>query len=146
MSKDFDQEFLHLIGVALEQSVSDGVIQEVLNARAQVIRSFLKDFEQLRTVYDFDIPNEILMSWLAELGWSTLEDYDAPPLVEFRPTMPDNPEDSWFDVLGSDNDMKTSLPAAIKKAYFKLKDAQKAKRRAQYEKLKEEFESNKASV
>jgi hypothetical protein len=59
--------------------------------------------------------------------------------VEFRPIS--DPEDSYFDVNGSDNDQKTSLAEAIKRAYFKYQDGLKAKRREIYEELKKEFES-----
>jgi hypothetical protein len=95
-----------------------------------------KDFERWRDVYYFDIPSEVLLDWLSELGWSNTENYNAPPLVEFVPA----DEDSYFNVNGGDNGEKTSLAAAIKLAYFKLQDDRKAKRREQYEELKKEFE------
>jgi len=96
------------------------------------------DFEKYRNVYSFDIPKDVLFDWLSELGWSTVENWDAPPLVEFVPITA--PEDSYFNVNGMDNDMKTSLAEAIKLAYFKYQDGLKEERRRMYEELKKEFE------
>jgi hypothetical protein len=98
----------------------------------------MSDFERYRNTYYFDIPKDVLFDWLVELGWSNVDNWEAPPLVEFRPIS--DPEDSYFDVNGSDNNQKTSLGEAIKLAYFKLKDAQKEERRRVFEELKKEFE------
>lgn len=97
------------------------------------------DFEKYRKTYAFEIPKDVLFDWLEEIGWSTAGEGGTRSLVEFCGTPPDT-EDSYFNVNGSDNDMKTSLADAVKKAYFKLKDKQKEERRRQYEELKAEFE------
>lgn len=97
-----------------------------------------KDFERWRNVYEWEIPAEVLLEWLSDLGWSNVENYDAPPLVEFHPIS--DPEDSYFNVNGSDNDCKTSLQHAIKKAYFAYQDKLKEERRRIYAELKKEFE------
>jgi len=106
------------------------------------------EYEQYRKTYAFEIPPKVILDMLVIMAWNTMEDYnyDPPPLVTFRPTGPDNPEDSWFEVLGSDNDMKTSLPDAVKKAFFKLSDKRKEERRTQYEELKKEFEPEKTQA
>jgi hypothetical protein len=96
------------------------------------------DFEKYRNTYYFDIPKDVLFDWLVELGWSNVENYDAPPLVDFVPIS--DPEDSYFNVNGSDNDCKTALGDAIKKAYFKYQDGLKEQRREMYRELKKEFE------
>ena len=95
------------------------------------------EFEQYRDTYSFEIPVDVLFEWLKELGWDQLGVFDAPPLVRFY-TAGDE-EDSWFEVCGESDGSKTSLPEAIKLAYFKMQDNRKNERRRRYEELSKEF-------
>jgi hypothetical protein len=98
------------------------------------------DFEKYRKVYSFEIPKDVLFEWLVELGWGNASPFGVRSVVvEFVPIS--DPEDSYFNVNGSDNNQKTSLAEAIKLAYFKYQDGLKDQRREMYEELKKEFES-----
>jgi len=96
------------------------------------------DFEQYRDTYSFEIPVDVLFEWLKDLGWNQCGSCGCPPLLEFI-TAGDE-EDSWFECCGEGDGTKTSLPEAIKRAYFKMQDNRKSERRRQYEELKREFE------
>jgi hypothetical protein len=141
--------YVEAVGVAMEhRSVDNETIKNVLLANERVRRDIIndRDFERWRHVYPFHIPEEILFDWLREIAWAESYanyGYDV-PLVTFHPTPPDT-EDSYFQVLDNDTDLKDSLAEAVKKAYFRLKDDQKEERRQQFLKLKEEFEPDAAS-
>lgn len=151
MSRDFDNKFVLMIAETFDQSKKHWsfgsaplaeIIETILEARAQVISKLEDDLEYLKDVYSFDIPDEILLNWLVAIAWAkSYEDDHAPitDLVQFHATPPDT-EDSYFQVLDNDGDLKDSLADAIKKAYFRLRADEKEQRRKEYEKLKKEFE------
>lgn len=118
-------------------------IKNVLLANWEVQRRVIHDGEldKWRDVYAFYIPGDVLIDMLRTLAWATAHDNDYYPvtLVTFKPTPPDT-EDSYFEVLDSDNNLKTSLAEAIKLAYFKFVDKRKEQRREKYLELKKEFE------
>jgi hypothetical protein len=136
----FDKDFIRMVSEAMERPLADGDVESVLKARCQVISALTRDWEKLRSIYSFRIPEEILFHWLRDIGWATMDDTYGEPsaLLSFHPIS--DPEDSYFQVLDGDGDLKDSLADAVKKGYFRLKGDQKEERRQEYLKLKKEFE------
>jgi hypothetical protein len=144
--KKLTDEYIHRVWEKLRVSRPDtdhDVINDVLLADREVMRQIVHDpnLEKWRGVYSFYIPGEVLLDMLRTIAWATMDETYGEPtsLLSFHPIS--DPEDSYFQVLDDDNDPKTSLDEAIKKAYFRLQDKQKEERRQTYLKLKEEFES-----
>ena len=98
-----------------------------------------KDFEKYRDAFYGDIPDNVLLDWLSEIGWSTCDGGSTTTIVKFHSIS--DPEDSYFSVLGGKEQNKDGIREAIKKAFFALKDKEKEERRAEYESLKKEFDS-----
>lgn len=133
---DITDEYIQL--VAAEIGSPDYSLRDVLEANARVRAKIIYvDAEQWRDVYDYYIPEEVILQWLSDLGWSTYNKFDGPPLLDFNSIS--DPEDSHFKVLG-EGDWKYSIAKATKKAYFKWQDQLKEERRTEYLRLKAEFD------